>query len=285
VRATLTLLPPPHTSSPLARLRVSSSGTPRITRGTAASTLPLVGSSFLDTWCLMSPSFPTSPPPHHLLPQSSTTSRFPLTRWSSHHCCFLQVLLHRAPALLPAPASGAAPAPAPSAGPASSTSARFAQPVRIYQRRERPAPLHPQPVPSAPVVRFAQPVHVYQRRDRPAPQHPESVPPPPPASSTLPGVSSPPSTPTPPSPQLPAAQGAPSVYHPPLLHRHPCHVHPMVTRQAAGTLWPRALAVMPWGSLMSLRYPHSSVTPCPTLTGVTRWKRSMRHYSSTRHGI
>jgi hypothetical protein len=34
----------------------------------------------------------------------TSSPRFSLTRWSSHHWCFLQVLLHRAPALLPAPA-------------------------------------------------------------------------------------------------------------------------------------------------------------------------------------
>jgi hypothetical protein len=105
-----------------------------------------------------------------------------------------------APCIGPAaPASGDAPAPAPCVGPEPSTSApaaRFAQPVRIYQRRERPTLLHPEPVPSAPAACFAQPVHVYQRREQPAPLHPESVPPPPP-SSPPPGDSSPPSTPTP----------------------------------------------------------------------------------------
>jgi hypothetical protein len=52
----------------------------------------------------MSLSSPTLPPPHHQLPSSSTASRFPLTRWSSHHWCFLQVLFHRATTSLPAPA-------------------------------------------------------------------------------------------------------------------------------------------------------------------------------------
>jgi hypothetical protein len=168
-------------------------------------------------------------------------------------------------------ASGTAPASPPCTGLEPSPSACFAQPVCVYQRRAWSAPLHPEPIPSAPAARFAQPVRVYQRRERPPPLYPESVTPSssPPSS---PGDSSPPATPTPPSPQPQVAQGAPSVYHPPLLHWHPCHVHPMVTRQATGTLRPRALAMMPGGSPMSLRYPHPSVTPCPTLTSVTRWK-------------
>jgi hypothetical protein len=39
-----------------------------------------------------------------------------------------------------------------------------------------------------------------------------------------------------------AARVATPVYHPPLLHRDLRHVHPMVTRHAAGTLPPRAMA-------------------------------------------
>jgi len=41
------------------------------------------------------------------------------------------------------------------------------------------------------------------------------------------------------------------MYHPLLLHRHPRHVHLMVTRHAAGTLQPRALAAMPGDSQVS----------------------------------
>jgi hypothetical protein len=32
-----------------------------------------------------------------------------------------------------------------------------------------------------------------------------------------------------------------AVYHPPVIHWDPRHTHPMVTRQAAGVLQPRAL--------------------------------------------
>ena len=117
-----------------------------------------------------------------------------------------------------ASASGAAPAPTPNAGPRTSAStppARFTQPVHVYQRRARPAPL----LQSPPVV-----------------SSPPATPTPPVASSAL-------TTPTPPQPT--AARVMPLVYHPPLLHRHQRHVHPMVTRHAAGTLRPRALAAMP----------------------------------------
>jgi len=79
----------------LVRLSVSSLGTPRITRGTAATTLPLVESSSLAMWCSMSLSSPFPPPPLPLPPRSLTSPLFfLLTWWSSHLCrCFLPVLL------------------------------------------------------------------------------------------------------------------------------------------------------------------------------------------------
>jgi hypothetical protein len=87
---------------------------------------------------------------------------------------------------------------------------------------------HPSPTPMT--AHFARPILVYQRRARPA------LPPsPPPVVPPLPASFSPPGTPGP-SPQPQTARVEPPVYHPPLLHRHPCHVHPMVTRHAAGTL-------------------------------------------------
>ena len=71
------------------RLSVSSSGTPRTIRGTGAMILPLVGSSSLAMWYLMSLSS-LSPPPPRLPPLTSTSSRrVPLTRWPSHLYCFL----------------------------------------------------------------------------------------------------------------------------------------------------------------------------------------------------
>jgi hypothetical protein len=66
---------------------VSSSGTPLITRGTGASTLPPDVFSSRAMWSSMSPSFPFPAPLH---PRSLTHPIcFPLTRWSSHLLCGL----------------------------------------------------------------------------------------------------------------------------------------------------------------------------------------------------
>jgi hypothetical protein len=97
-----------------------------------------------------------------------------------------------------------------------------------------------------PPVRFAQPVRIYQRRLPP----PGFTPPPPPSSSP-PVAQSPPGTPTPP-PRPPAARVESPVYHPPLLHRDPRHVHPMVTWHVAGTLPPRVQAATTGDSQVSL---------------------------------
>jgi hypothetical protein len=126
----------------------------------------------------------------------------------------------------------------------SHSSARFAQPVRVYQRQP-PVPTSPAagPPPPVPPARFAQPVRVYQRRLPPPGFAPPPAPSPlvtsPPAAPPV--AQSPPGTPTPPL-QPPAARVETPVYHPLLLHRDPRHVHPMVTRHAAGTLPPRVLA-------------------------------------------
>src|SRR6185369_14899654 len=54
-----------------------------------------------------------------------------------------------------------------------------------------------------------------------------------PAAHTL-EPSPPPSTPEPPPPSPPAPSRAePAVYHPPVIHRDPRHIHPMVTRRMA----------------------------------------------------
>jgi len=91
VHVTQTPPPPLLTSWLPVRLSVSSLGTLRITRGTDATTLPLVASSSLAMWCSMSLSFPFPPLPLPL-PLRSLTSPlcFLLTRWSSHlYRCFL----------------------------------------------------------------------------------------------------------------------------------------------------------------------------------------------------
>jgi hypothetical protein len=81
------------------------SGTPQTTRATAALTSPLARSSSLAMWCLMSPCFPTPPPPHNPPPTLTLTSSlsFRLTRWSSQLSFLsLQVLARRLSVLLPA---------------------------------------------------------------------------------------------------------------------------------------------------------------------------------------
>jgi hypothetical protein len=121
-------------------------------------------------------------------------------------------------------------------------------PTVVSPLRGAPSPIAPGPsggggtapptglsVPTSP-ARFAQLVRVYQRR-----QPPPGFAPPPPSSPSPSVPSPPPGTPTPPPPP-PAARVETPVYHPPLLHRDPRHVHPMVTRHAAGTLRPRVLA-------------------------------------------
>jgi hypothetical protein len=79
-------------------------------------------------------------------------------------------------------------------------------------------------------------------------------PPSPPATSppALPPVAqSPLGTPTPPS-QPPAARVETSVYHPPLLHRDPRHVHPMVTRHAAGVTPQVLRELKPWHGIICI---------------------------------
>jgi transposase InsO family protein len=182
--------------------------------------------------------------------------------------------------LAPGPSGGGGSAPP--AGPSVPTPpARFAQPVRVYQRRP-PVPTSPAagPPPPVPPARFAQPVCVYQRR-RPPPGFAPPPSPSPPLSSSPPVPSppaaqpvaqSPPGTPIPP-PRPPAARVEMPVYHPPLLHRDPRHVHPMVTRHAAGTLPPRALATTT---------EDSQVSPVPSSVRTTlldpHWRRAMEEY-------
>ena len=134
------------------------------------------------------------------------------------------------------PPTSDAPGPAPCPGPEASPSGAAPAPTSAAG---------PGTPPVAPPARFAQPVHVYRRRVPAAPLPPASPGSPSPLVTPTPPVApSPPATPTPPPPPQ-AARVASPVYHPQLLHRHPRHVHPMVTRHAAGTLRPRALATMP----------------------------------------
>jgi hypothetical protein len=155
--------------------------------------------------------------------------------------------------LLPFPPVGTAP-PCPSPGPCPSSPPTSDAPGPVSCPGPAASPSDatgPGSSISAPPARFAQPVHVYQRRAQaaPLPQPPQvasSSPQPP----TAPMASSSLGKPTPPLRQ-PAGRVVPQVYHPPLLHRHPRHVHPMVTQHAAGTLRSRALAVMPGDTQVS----------------------------------
>jgi hypothetical protein len=65
------------------------------------------------------------------------------------------------------------------------------------------------------------------------------------------------------------------VYHPPLLHRDPWHVHPMVTRHAAGTLPPRVMAAMTVDS---------QVSPVPSSVRTAlldpHWRLTMEEYAA-----
>jgi hypothetical protein len=65
------------------------------------------------------------------------------------------------------------------------------------------------------------------------------------------------------------------VYHPPLLHRDPRHVHPMVTRHAAGTLPPRVLAATTEDSQV---FPVPS-SVCAALLD-PHWRRAMEEYAT-----
>jgi hypothetical protein len=133
VRVTPTPLPLLLTSWTLAPRFVSSSGTPRITRGTGAWTLPPDGFSSLAMWCSMSPSFPfLAPPPLRYLTHHPC---FPLTRWSSHlFRGLLQVPLRRVPGRPPVPDPQQVRARRPRARP---------RPLRLVQTRGLRPPLLP----------------------------------------------------------------------------------------------------------------------------------------------
>jgi hypothetical protein len=156
------------------------------------------------------------------------------------------------PPILPLPAG----THSPHVGPTSSSvpcPGPVVSPTAVSPLRGALSPIAPEPsggggtappaepsVPTPP-ARFAQPVRVYQRRPPPP-----SLPPPP----SPPVAQSPSGTPTP-LLRPPAARVETPVYHPPLLHRDPRHVHPMVTRHAAGTLPPRVLAATSGDSQVS----------------------------------
>jgi hypothetical protein len=114
-----------------------------------------------------------------------------------------------APSILPPPRAATSTPSVPRAAP--STLAHFANPALVYHRRGHATTLAPPDSgPSTSAARFADPAVVYHRRE---PAIPAAL-------------------------DVPAIRSASSVYHPVAIHRDPGHVHPMVTRRAAGVLRP-----------------------------------------------
>jgi hypothetical protein len=161
-----------------------------------------------------------------------------------------------APSILPAPRAAPSTPPAPRATPsttpapraAPSTPARFANPTLVYHRRGHAttsAPLDSGPSTSA--TRFADPTVVYHRRELA----------------------------TPAALDVPAVCSEPSVYHPVAIHRDLGHVHPMVTRRAAGGLRPVDRLIL--AADTSSTPPDASPVPSSVRTALAdpHWHRAM----------
>jgi hypothetical protein len=124
-----------------------------------------------------------------------------------------------ATSIMPAPRTTPSTTPVPRAAPsilpvpraAPSTPARFTNPTLVYHRRgHTTTSVPPDSGPSTSAARFADPTVVYHHRELAIP-------------AAL---------------DVPAVRSESSVYHPVAIHRDPGHVHPMVTRRAAGVLRP-----------------------------------------------
>ena len=83
-----------------------------------------------------------------------------------------------------------------------------------------PAAPRAAPVPSPVPARYAQPVQVYRHRSAPT-----LAPPPAPEAPATPAPE-----PSPPPPPPAPFRAEPEVSHPPVIHRDPRHIHPMVTQ-------------------------------------------------------
>src|SRR6185312_160192 len=119
------------------------------------------------------------------------------------------------PVILAAPSAAPVPAVAPRAAPGPPVVPRT-DPVSSAAPRAAP-------VPSPAPERYAQPVQVYRCRSASTP-----VPPPAPEAPVTPTPE-----PSPPPPPPAPSRVEPEVYHPPVIHRDPRHIHPMVTRRMA----------------------------------------------------
>ena len=125
---------------------------------------------------------------------------------------------------------------------------RFADLALVYHRRRHvttSAPADPGPLTSP--VRFADPVVVYHHR--------ESA--------------------TPVASDVPAGRPEPPVYHLIAIHRDPRHVHPMVTRRAAGILRPVDRLIL--AADTTTTPPDASPVPSSVRTALAdpHWRRAM----------
>jgi hypothetical protein len=157
-----------------------------------------------------------------------------------------------APSTTPAPRAALAIPPAPCAAPSTPT-ARFADPALVYHRRRHVTTSAPaDPGPSTSPLRFADLAVVYHRRE----------------SATLA------------APDVPADRPEPPVYHPVAIHCDPGHVHPMVTRRAAGVLRPvdRLILAVDTTTIP----PDASSVPSSIRTALAdpHWRRAMEEYAA-----
>jgi hypothetical protein len=144
--------------------------------------------------------------------------------------------LRTAPSILPAPRA------------ASSTPARFANLALVYHRRgHATTSAPPDSGPSTSAARFADPAVVYHRRE---PAIPVAL-------------------------DVPVVHSESSVYHPVAIHRDPGHVHPMVTRRAAGVLRPVDRLIL--AAATSNTPPDASLVPSSVRTALAdpHWCRAM----------
>jgi hypothetical protein len=155
------------------------------------------------------------------------------------------------PSTTPAPRAAPSTTPAPRAAP--STPARFANPTLVYHRRgHATTSAPPDSGPSTSAARFTDPAVVYHRRE-PA---------------------------TPAALDVPAVRSESSVYHPVAIHRDPGHVHPMVTRRAAGVLRPVDRLIL--AAATSNTPPDASPVPSSVRTALAdpHWRRAMEEYAA-----
>ena len=144
------------------------------------------------------------------------------------HVCPFPAGFPGAPAPLPvipaAPSAAPVPAVAPRAAPG--------PPVVPCAALGSPAVPRAAPVPPPAPAWYAQPVQVYRRRSAPTPA-PPPAPEAPAAPTPEPSLLPPTPEPSPPPPPPTRSRVEPAVYPPPVIHRNPRHIHPMVTRRMA----------------------------------------------------